>query len=447
MPTRLDRLCISLTGQDALVVYHQLQAIYYNLVTWCLVTLGHRTVRDHLEPESNVLPPTKAAATAVLVLSPGGLERLSLEPLPSNVATVGYNVQCSRHPGCNSLAYIDTLPADCAVVRISSCSVNYADVTIRWGLYESAIRFVGYPICPGFDFCGVVERAGPDAGVSPGDAVFGITFFGAYSSRLLVPGRQLRSKPPNMSANEWAALPSVAGTALHSLKLAGFWPSKPLTNNKAVLVHSAAGGVGSMLVQMAKNLGCAPVVGVVGSSHKVDACRTIGADVVIDKSATGEELWHAAEQAAPAGYAAIFDANGVATLAESYAHLAQTGTLVIYGFHTNLPSAASLSPLAWVRMAVGMARMPKFEPMDLVLSSKQVSGFNLSFFSEEHALVDSYMDQIVQWATQGKLRVPQVTAFSLDHAPQAHSLISSGKSVGKIVLNPNDAALDCHQRL
>ena len=83
-----------------------------------------------------------------------------------------------------------------------------------------------------------------------------------------------------------------------------------------------------------------------------------------------------------------------------------------------------------------MAQMPKFDPMDLVLSSKNVSGFNLSFFSEEHALVDAYMDQIVRWAMSGQLSVPQVTAFSIDEVPQAHSLISSGKSVGKIVLNP-----------
>lgn len=421
-------------------MYHQLQAIYYNLWSYFLVSLGFRTVRDHLLPESNVLPPSKEGestkAGAVLVLSPGGLERFAMEPLPDNVATVGYNVKrCSRIPGCNSLAYIDTLPADCVVVRISSCSVNYADVTIRWGLYESAIRFVGYPICPGFDFCGVVERAGPDADWSPGDEVFGITFFGAYSSRLLVPARQLRRKPPNLSNDDWAALPSVAGTALHALKLAGFWPSPPLTNNRAVLVHSAAGGVGSMLVQMAKLLGCHPVVGVVGASHKVDACRRIGADVVIDKSVESD-LKAACLAAAEKGYAAVFDANGVATLAESYAHLAQTGTLVIYGFHTNLPSAHSLSPLAWARMAVGMARMPKFDPMDLVISSKTVAGFNLSFFADEQALVDTYMDQIVEWAADGRLKVPRVTAFGLQDVPQAHSLISSGSSVGKIVLNP-----------
>jgi len=362
--------------------------------------------------------------------------RLSLQPLGDCVATVGYNVKnCERVQGCNSLARIDKhVPEDCAVVRVTSCSVNYADVTIRWGLYESAIRFVGYPICPGFDFAGVVERAGRASGVKVGDIVFGITFFGAYSSRVLVPGHQLRPLPKGMCEDEAAALPSVAGTALHALKLAGFWPSRPHTKNKAVLVHSAAGGVGSMLVQMAKNVGASPTVAVVGSSHKVAACRALGASVVIDKSTS--DLWAATKAAAPEGFAAVFDANGVTTLARSYASLSQTGTLVIYGFHTNLPSAASLSPLAWVRMALGIARMPRFEPMDLVLASKNVCGFNLSFFSEETALVAAYMDQIVEWVEAGQLKIAKVTAYDLQDVPQAHELIQSGQSVGKIVLNP-----------
>ena len=146
--SRLDRLCLALTGQDALVVYHQLQAIVCNLHSWLLLMLGWRTASHCLAPSHQVLPSTSdgaanaANATAVLVLSPGGLERLSLEPLLDNVATVGYNVtSCTRVPGCNSLAVVEPdapLPDRMAIVRISAASVNYADVTIRWGLCKHA---------------------------------------------------------------------------------------------------------------------------------------------------------------------------------------------------------------------------------------------------------------------------------------------------------------------
>ena len=215
------------------------------------------------------------------------------------------------------------------------------------------------------------------------------------------------------------------------MALAGFWPSPPLTRNRACLIHSAAGGVGSMLVQLAKILGCSPVVAVVGSGHKVDVCRGLGADVVIDKSS--QPLWEAARAAAPDGFAAIFDANGVATLAQSYAHLARTGKLVVYGFTTNLPSGAMLNPLAWVKMARDLVRLPRFDPMDLVLASKSVHGFNLSFFADETALVDAYMDQLVRWVGEGRLTVAKVTEFDASEVPRAHQLIQSGKSVGKIV--------------
>lgn len=301
----------------------------------------------------------------------------------------------------------------------------------RLGLYESAIRYVGYPIVPGFDLAGTVLAAGPGCASRVGERVFGVTFFGAYSARLVVPDRQVRRTPAALSDADAAAISSVAGTALHALALAGFWPRPPLTRNRAVLVHSAAGGVGGMLVQMAALLGCAPIVAVVGAAHKVAACEQAGAHVVIDKSS--QDLWAAAERAAPDGYAAIFDANGVATLAASYAHLARTGRLVIYGFHTNLPSSGLLNPLKWLSMGLALLRLPRFDPLDLVLSSRSVHGFNLSFFADEADQLEAYMDQILAWVRDGRLAPARVTQFAMREVPRAHDLIQSGQSVGKIV--------------
>jgi NADPH-dependent curcumin reductase CurA len=124
----------------------------------------------------------------------------------------------------------------------------------------------------------------------------------------------------------------------------------------------------------------------VGSRHKIEACKALGADVVIDKS--NQQLWAAAEAASPKGYIAVFDANGVATLGDSdptvrcllltapwlagdsYQHLAMCGRLIVYGFHSNLPMGSSmLNPLAWARMAVGMFSMPKFDSMQATFRS------------------------------------------------------------------------------
>ena len=79
----------------------------------------------------------------------------------------------------------------------------------------------------------------------------------------------------------------------------------------------------------------------VGGAGKVEACRELGADVVIDKSS--EDLWAAARAASgPEGFAAVFDANGVSTLRASYEALARCGRLVVYGFHSNLPMGSDM---------------------------------------------------------------------------------------------------------
>jgi NADPH:quinone reductase-like Zn-dependent oxidoreductase len=287
------------------------------------------------------------------------------------------------------------------------------------------LRYVGWPIVPGFDFCGRVVWAGADTGYHEGDRVFGFTMFGAYSSRILVSAAQVRLVPTHLDSASAAALPAVAGTALHALNLAGGWsppsaqisvpspspspsPPKPhlLLNNKGVLIHSASGGVGSLLVQVCKLAGYSPVVGVVGGAHKIAHCYRMGADVVLCKAAirggggakggsdgrssgssessissgdgcgTGSgDLSTEIMAASPTGYTAIFDANGVDTLAQSFDQLAQNGRLIIYGFHSNLPLGVhALSPMRWLRMAWGLLSMPRFDPMAMVLESKAVLG-------------------------------------------------------------------------
>ena len=377
-------------GQDLAVLKNQVVALQQNVLSWLFSFLPF-----NLRAMTRRAP-RKNEDVCVRIDGPGGMDRLAYVPLaecsnssgsgsnPSHrVATVGYNLRDRGLPPPfvplpQHHEELDrALPDDTVLVKVHYFSVNYADVTIRWGLYESALRYVGWPIVPGFDFSGVVDWAGAESGFAVGDQVFGFTLFGAYSSLLLVPAAQLRPIPTvvprPLSIEQAAALPAVAATALHAIAQAGAWPEKLATKNKAALVHSAAGGVGGMLVQMLKERGFYPIVGVVGSSHKVQFCRDLGADYVVDKSKTGggDGLWREARQVCPDGFVAIFDASGVETLAGSYENLSRCGRLVTYGFHSNLPKASALlSPVEWVRMAWRVAAMPRFDPMALVLDSK-----------------------------------------------------------------------------
>lgn len=187
-----------------------------------------------------------------------------------------------------------------------------------------------------------------------------------------------------------------------------------------------------MLLQLLKLQGYSPIVAVVGSRHKADACRRLGADFVIDKSSV--DLWAEVRKISKE-YIAIFDANGVETLQQSFNHLARCGHLVTYGFHSNLPKNSSyLSPLTWIRMIVDLVRMPRFDSMQLVLESKSVSGFNLSFFAEEHALIATYMTTLTQWVESGALKFPDTAVMEMKNIRSAHELIQSGASIGKIVM-------------
>jgi len=175
---------------------------------------------------------------------------------------------------------------------------------------------------------------------------------------------------------------------------------------------------------------------VVGSSAKVTEAYDLGCDVVIDKST--QNLWQQAEASAPNGYSTIMDANGVSTLQQSYQHLAPTGRLIVFGFHTNLPMGCHmLSPLQWIKMVRKMSSMPKFDPMDMTVDNRSVLAFNLSFFADEADMVSQLFDQIVKWLQQQTpvvLRCPKIITMPLDKIDKAHELIQSGKSIGKIVI-------------
>ena len=288
---------------------------------------------------------------------------------------------------------------------------------------------------PGFEFAGVVESAGSAVThVRVGDEVFGVTLFGGYSSRVVVPSHQVFLRPAHLSAMSAAAMPSVAMTAWFAVTQ----QAAPIRAGATVLVHSAAGGVGSMLVQLCKIHGWR-VVGVVGSSHKVAECHRLGCDAVIDKSAAKgrSDIWAQARRLAPKGFAAIFDANGVATLAGSYAHLAPCGKLIVYGFHTMLPKEGGvLDPLQWLRMAVGWLRTPRFNPLKMVPENKSVLAFNLSFLFDQKELLDSAMAELLGWIESGRLKMPTVTAYPMDEVRAAHAALESGKTVGKLVIVP-----------
>ena len=313
------------------------------------------------------------------------------------------------------------------LIEVSAAGVNFADIFIRLGLYKSAKEFVGWPITPGFEFSGSVLKCGrnvPD--LQAGTAVFGLTRFGAYASHLCVPRNQIFVIPEDspFSSDQWAAFPTVYLTAYH-----GLFHNIVVRPGMTILVHSAAGGVGGALIQLGRLAGCR-MIGVVGSSHKAQLVLDSGADIVIDKSR--ESLWAKAEEICPDGFDVVFDANGPATLKQSYRHLAPTGKLVAYGFHSMLSKKGGLA--RHFKLFYEYLKVPRFNPLNMTGDNKSLIAFNLSYLFHRADLLDEAMQALLKWVAQGKINPPPLQSFAYDKVADAHRALESGTTVGKLIL-------------
>ena len=340
----------------------------------------------------------------IVIERPGGYRRLTLREFPTPT------------PGENEV-----------LVEVSAAGVNFADVIIRLGLYRSAKEFVGWPITPGFEFSGRVSACGPNVSdLAPEASVFGVTRFGAYASHVCVPRHQVFSisESSKFTADDWAAFPTVFLTAYH-----GLFHHFLVRPGMKVLIHSAAGGVGGALLQLGKIAGC-EMVGVVGSSHKVKTALDLGAERVIDKSR--DNLWTKAGEISRDGFDVVFDGNGPSTLRQSYRHLAPTGKLVAYGFHSFFSKRGG--SLNYLKLLLQYLRLPRWNPLEMTNDNKSVISFNLSYLFHRSDLLGEAMEHLVTWVEEGRIKPAPLQRFPLEKVADAHRTLESGVTVGKLIL-------------
>lgn len=317
-------------------------------------------------------------------------------------------------------------------IDVEAIGINFADIAVRQGLYASARQLVGWPITPGFEVAGTVAEAGKDVtGLQVGERVMAATFFNGYSSEVTVQAPYARPIPEDMSFSEAASIPAVFMTSYYATQhLARTHPGS------TALIHSAAGGVGLAMTQTLKEQDCR-VVGVVGSPEKRDVAYEYGADAVVSKAdKSSRELWRDLERLAPNGYDQIFDPNGIGTLKQSYEHLAVGGLLFVYGFQSMLSKdKGRQNPLT---LLTRLARMPHFNPREMVQTNRSVMGFNISFLFDKTNVFDKGFDYIIENFENGTFEPLPITTYPFKEVAQAHKDIESGKTTGKLVLTVND---------
>ena len=311
------------------------------------------------------------------------------------------------------------------LINTKYIGVNFADCIVRMGHYSSAKKLVGWPITPGFEFSGYVQEIGKSVqGFKVGEKVFGVSLFNAYSSHVIVSETQIFKLPQNLSLIEAGGFPVIYLTAYYALYL-----SVHIFPGSTVLIHSAAGGVGSALLQLCKVNGWRSI-GVVSSREKVEPGKNMGADYVIDTSS--ENLWQMVEKYSPNGLDIILDANGTNTLKQGLVHLNQTGKMIIYGFHSFFSKGKGKSNPA--RLVYNYFQVPKFNPVSPKNLNKTVSTFNLSYLFERNDILQGAMKEILKLIESDKIKMPVIKTYQLENAADAHIAIQSGKTIGKLVL-------------
>lgn len=350
----------------------------------------------------------------VLIHRPGGLKRLELQEVE-----------------------LPEISDTQILVKAGAIGVNFADCVIRLGLYPAVKEYSGYPLSPGFECAGDVVRVGSAVvNFAIGDSVFGVTRFFAYQEYVVLEQERTFLRPQGLSVLEAGSFTVAALTAYYALHELGH-----LRAGQIVLVHSAAGGVGSALCQLALAQG-AQVVAVVSSEAKAKFVRELGVKSVITRISCPNRstLKKALKGFAPKGFDLACDANGYETLSLSYDLLKPMGRLVVYGAHTMLKRGGD--GVDWPRLIWTFLRTPRFNPLNLTNDNKTISGFNLSYlFDAGGDLLGTAVQFLLECVAAGTLRIPEIKTVPLSQVADAHRLIQSGESQGKIVLVP-DAMLN-----
>jgi putative PIG3 family NAD(P)H quinone oxidoreductase len=321
---------------------------------------------------------------AVIVTSPGGPEKLSLGDVPDPQAGPGE-----------------------VVLAVAATAVNRADIMQRMGFYPPP---PGAPEWLGLEASGTVLEVGAGVtGWSVGDQACALLAGGGYAERVAVPAGQLLPIPDGVSLVDAAALPEVTCTVWSNvMMLAGLRPGD------IFLVHGGSSGIGTMAIQLARQVD-ATVAVTAGGAEKLARCAELGATILINYK---EQDFEAELAAATGGHGAdvILDNMGAKYLARNVTALATGGRLVVIGLQGGTKAELNLGMLLTKRASVHATSL-RGRPT-----------------AEKATIVASVLEHVWPLVADGSVRPIIHTTLPLDRVADAHRLIEESTHIGKVLL-------------
>jgi putative PIG3 family NAD(P)H quinone oxidoreductase len=293
------------------------------------------------------------------------------------------------------------------LVEVAATAINRADLLQRQGHYPPP---PGASAIIGLECSGTVAALGPGVeGLEAGQEVCALLAGGGYATRVAVPAGQVMPAPEGVDLVTAAALPEVAATVWSNLMMiAG------LRSGDTLLVHGGAGGIGTFAIQLGAALG-ARVLATAGSAEKLETCTRLGAHVAINYRE--EDFVEVARGATGgAGVDVILDNMGGSYLSRNVAALASEGRLVVIGLQGGTTAEIDLNALMRKRAAV----------IGTTLRSRPVA--------EKTTICAAVVEHVWPLVTEGTIRPVVGSTFPLAEAAEAHRLVESGRSSGKVLL-------------
>ena len=308
---------------------------------------------------------------------------------------------------------------DEVLIQVEGFGLNFADVMARLGIYPDRPPL---PAVIGYDVVGYVIEVGEKAtSIEVGDRVTALTRFGGYAEF---------AKANHLAVSKISKdLPLGAGLALATQYCTAYFSALDVTNiheGDQVLVHAAAGGVGTALVQLAKMRKCT-VFGT-ASPHKLQHCRDIGVDYPIDYRNTDFAV-EVRSILNNRGLDVIFDPVGGKTTRKGIQLLGSGGRMVVFGA-SSMTGAKNIVSKLGVAAGFGV-----YHPVYLMSNSKSILGVNMLRIGDDRPLTfKRVLDAVVRLASDGSIRPVYGKEYSFDELGKAHDDLESRRSIGKLAV-------------
>jgi NADPH:quinone reductase len=333
------------------------------------------------------------ANTKILVTETGGPEKLNLVDAPVPVPAAGE-----------------------VLLRVEAVGVAFADVIMRLGFYPG----VKVPFTPGYE---VVGRVVSGDSFAPGVRVGALTVTGGYSRYLVVPAGDCVEVPAALSSAQAASLVLNGLTAFQMLTRCVAQPSV-----QKMLVWGAAGGVGSVLLELGRHFG-AETYGV-ASGPRLEHVRELGG-IPVDR--TRGDVAGTVRRESGGGVDVVFDGVGGPVAATSFAALRPGGLVVLFGFQSGLEGGKR----DLFKIMRNTLTSPIKTAQSIFMSGRGLRGYLITDWKQTHA--DFYradLAAVFELAASGRISPLIDRELPLAEAAEAHRLIGGGRNVGKIILCP-----------